>query len=163
MNCLATAERTPGRRSLRAPCASGGSCAAITSRSTRGATCRQRSYRTGKWKWASSVMLLCRRLRLPSERTCSEGGGINCCCWDGPAGKRLFLPVCGSPALAADSSTERQRQPALSHKRCYWENQWLTGIAGVFCTGEERKKGKALEQSSHIVPVLNFANHLHML
>lgn len=108
-------------------------------------------------------MLLCRRLRLPSERTCSEGGGINCCCWDGPAGKRLFLPVCGSPALAADSSTERQRQPALSHKRCYWENQWLTGIAGVFCTGEERKKGKALEQSSHIVPVLNFANHLHML
>lgn len=37
------------------------------------------------------------------------------------------------------------------------------GIVGVFCTGKKRKKGKALEQSSHIVPVLNFANHLGML
>lgn len=106
----------------------------------------------------------CRRHpRPPSERTRSEDGGINYCCWDRPAGKRLFLPVCGSPALDADSSTERQRQPALSHRRCCWENQWLTGAAGIFCTGEERKKGKALEQSSHIVPVLNFANHLCML
>lgn len=55
--------------------------------------------------------------------------------------KRLLLPVCGSPALAADGGTaERQRQSALGHKTCCWENRWLTGIAGVFCTGKEREK-----------------------
>lgn len=36
----------------------------------------------------------------------------------------------------------------LSHKKCGWENRWLTGIAGVFCTGKEREKGKVLERSS---------------
>ena len=98
------------------------------------------------------MILLCHQhLRLRSEGTHSEDSGINCCRWDMPAEKRLLLPVCGSPALAADGGTaERQRQSALGHKTCCWENRWLTGIAGVFCTGKEREreKGKVLEQSS---------------
>ena len=66
-----------------------------------------------------------------------------------PAEKRLLLPVCGSPVPAADgSAAERQRQSVLGHKKCCWENRWLTGIAGVFCTGKEREKGRVLEQSS---------------
>lgn len=66
-----------------------------------------------------------------------------------PAKKRLLLPVRGSPVPAADgSAAERQRQAVLSHKKCCWENRWPAGIAGVFCTGKEREKGRVLEQSS---------------
>lgn len=88
------------------------------------------------------MILLCHQhLRLRSEGTHSEDSGINCCRWDMPAEKRLLLQVCGSPALAADGGTaERQRQSALGHKTCCWENRWLTGIAGVFCTGKERER-----------------------
>lgn len=92
----------------------------------------------------------CRKhLRPPSERTCSGDCGINCCHWETPAEKRLLLPFCGSPALAAGGgAAERQRHSALGHRKCCCENQWLTGIAGVFCTGEGGEKGKGLEQSS---------------
>lgn len=102
-------------------------------------------------------MLPChQRLQPPSDRTCSEDSGINCC-WDRLAGKKLFSRSVVLPHWLL-TAVQRGKGSLQSVTTLLW----LTGIAGVFCTGEERKKGKALEQSSHIVPVLNFANHLCM-